>query len=173
MTIARLEILLLEAAVGHLDSDAVKAAIASCMAQGLWVDAFTDALSPADLRGFEAFAVLESSAHQLGIPPPEPHTVVQRLLRHYLTDIAEGVIAPRAGMEKVVQRIPREEPQPPCRYLGESRGLHHLIGCYWSYGDLEERPAEVSYAGQFGDAAIRGLDQAIVSLAQQWLARQR
>ena len=55
--------------------------------------------------------------------------------------------------------------------VGRSRDLQQLIGAYWSYGELRERPAELSIDGRFGDEAIAQLDQHVIGFARDWLER--
>ena len=54
-------------------------------------------------------------------------------------------------------------------YVGDSHGIQQLIGYFWGYDDLEERPREVSFDGRYGADAFQALDQEVVRLAHQWL----
>jgi hypothetical protein len=87
-----------------------------------------------------------------------------------LRRIAAGSVRPRAGLgELVAAHVGLPEPPGAARFVGEEYGIAELIGCYWGYDDLEERPTEVSVARQFGARAIEALDAEVVRLAQSWL----
>ncbi|WP_372717601.1 hypothetical protein [Novipirellula sp.] len=58
---------------------------------------------------------------------------------------------------------------PTKKYLGDSHGIHHLIGLYWAHDDLCDRPHEVSLNGKYGDEAIAELDVEIVRAANTWM----
>ena len=54
-------------------------------------------------------------------------------------------------------------------YVGEEYGVAQLIGYFYGYDDLEERPAEVSFDGRYGAEAIASLDAEVIRLAKAWL----
>jgi hypothetical protein len=86
-----------------------------------------------------------------------------------LRRIANRSAGPRVGLGELVAAH-RKLPEPGGGgFVGEEYGIAELIGCYWGYDDLEERPTEVSVAGQFGAKAIAALDAEVIRLAQQWL----
>lgn len=53
--------------------------------------------------------------------------------------------------------------------VGDSHGIEHLMGAYYGYDDLDERPDEVSFEGRYGADAIAALDDDIRRLAAEWL----
>lgn len=94
---------------------------------------------------------------------------VEWVLAGILRRIANGSVRPRVGLgELVAAHLALPEPET-ARFVGEEYGIAELIGCHWGYDDLEERPAEVSVAGQFGTKAIAALDAEVIRLAQSWL----
>jgi hypothetical protein len=94
---------------------------------------------------------------------------VERELAGILRKIANGWVGPRVGLGELVAAH-RGLPEPEgARFVGEEYGIAELIGCYWGYDDLEERPTEVSVAGHFGASAIAALDTEVVRLAQAWI----
>jgi hypothetical protein len=48
-------------------------------------------------------------------------------------------------------------------------GIAALIGLYYGYDDLEERPHEVSFEGKYGPQAFPALDAEVARLARAWL----
>ena len=94
---------------------------------------------------------------------------VERELAGILRRIASGSVPPRDGLGELVE-LHLGQPQPDgVRYVGEEYGIAELIGIYWGYDDLEERPAEVSVAGLHGHKAMVALDAEVVRLARAWL----
>ncbi len=91
-----------------------------------------------------------------------------------LTDIVSGSVAPYAGLERLMNDVVRahvngETGAGAGHYVGESRGLQHLIGAYWGYDELLERPSEISVAGGYGDDAIAALNAHVIEFARDWL----
>jgi hypothetical protein len=86
-----------------------------------------------------------------------------------LRRVASGSVLPRVGLGELVRAHLRLPEPTTGRFVGEEYGIAELIGCYWGYDDLEERPTEVSVGGHFGAPAIAALDAEVVRLARAWL----
>ena len=95
---------------------------------------------------------------------------VEREFAGILQRIASGFVAPRAGLAELVDLHLRQPDPEGVRYVGEEYGVAQLIGYFYGYDDLEERPAEVSFAGLHGRQAMAALDAEVVRLALAWLA---
>jgi hypothetical protein len=119
----------------------------------------------------ELTPIFERLCERRGVPLPAireaRRTVTQRILR----DIAEDNAPPEAGLALIVRELePWQEDEPDAStstYLGQSWGLHHLVGAYWSYDDLRDGTASID--GTIGMAAIPLLDAEVVRLAHEWL----
>lgn len=101
------------------------------------------------------------------LEPSNPKTVAQ--FAAILSRIARGLVPPRAGLGELVasyQAAPQEEAP---RYVGDEYGIALLYGYFYAYDDLEERPLEVSFAGEYGSAAFQALDREVVRLAGDWV----
>ncbi len=61
----------------------------------------------------------------------------------------------------------RTSPISSTRYVGDQRGLQHLIGAFYTYDDLYERPNEVSFEGIYGPAAVPVDDRYVRQLAAE------
>jgi hypothetical protein len=115
--------------------------------------------------------LFERALRDLAIALPSKEEAVCSLLRHHVGRIAEGLVPPRDGMRSVLNEVyyPADLYTETTKYVGDSHGLQHLLGSFYSYDDLEERPEEVSFEGKFGEEALVGLDRHIVSLAKSWI----
>jgi hypothetical protein len=95
---------------------------------------------------------------------------IERALAGAIRRIATGEVEPRRGLGEVVTTYYRSPEPAAARYVGEEYGIAQLIGYYYGYDDLEERPAEVSFEGRSGASAVAALDAEVVRLAQAWIA---
>lgn len=89
------------------------------------------------------------------------------VIRSLLSDIAEGRSQPEGGLAQLMRDVvrPHLRSSPTgFTYVGEERGLHHLIGLHDQYDDVRERP------GSFDADAIARLDRHVVEQARAWLA---
>jgi hypothetical protein len=88
-----------------------------------------------------------------------------------LQAIASGDLPPRQGMYRVVNELyhPHISKQPAREYVGDQRGLQHLVGAFYAYDELYERPTEVSFEGFYGPAAVPAFDRHVKQLANEWL----
>ncbi len=121
----------------------------------------------------EAGPLFERACAELSVDVPTRDEAVDELLRHHLESIASGASEPREGLESVMREIywPHFAGEPCKEYVGDSRGMQHLIGAYWSYDDLTERPREVSWNGKFGAEAIARWGDSVRQYARDWLQK--
>jgi hypothetical protein len=84
--------------------------------------------------------------------------------------IATGAVQPRVGLSELVTTYHGSPDLDDGGFVGQEYGIAQLIGYFYGYDDLEERPAEVSFEGHSGARAIAALDVEIVRLARAWLA---
>jgi hypothetical protein len=127
-----------------------------------------------DLTLADVGPVFERLCDSLGCPVPTSDEAVDTAIAAQLSDIASGSVAPHAGLERLMNDIVRphvneETAAGEYQYVGESRRLQHLIGAYWGYDEIRERPSEVSIDGQCGDDAIALLNTQVVEFAREWL----
>jgi hypothetical protein len=105
----------------------------------------------------------------LGQARPTLEQARRTVTRAILQDIIDGTIAPEACLAHLVRGITPWKEEPPDAYVGDSWGLQHLVGLYWNYDDLRERPT-ASIDGKHGNDAIPLLDREVISRAREWLA---
>ena len=115
--------------------------------------------------------LFERVCAELNVGIPTKDEAVDELLRHHLRSIASGTTQPREGLEAVMREVywPHFAGEPCKEYVGDSRGMQHLIGAYWSYDDLTERPREVSWDGKYGAEALARWGDSVRQYARDWL----
>jgi hypothetical protein len=121
----------------------------------------------------EAAPIFEKICAERKIKIPTKDEAIDELLRFQLESIESGAIAPRKGLEAMMQEIyhPYFAGEPSKEYVGDSRGMEHLIGAYWSYDDLVERPHQVSWSGKYGAEAIASWEESVRQYARDWIQK--
>ena len=121
----------------------------------------------------EAAPFFEKICAEYKVKIPTKDEAINELLRFHLEAIASGAIVPRKGLEVMMREIyyPFTADEPCKKYVGDSRGIEHLIGAYWGYDDLIERPHEVSCDGKYGAAAIAAWEELVRQDARNWLQK--
>jgi hypothetical protein len=118
--------------------------------------------------------VFERLCDALHCSVPTLYQAIDTVVAAQLSDIVNGSIAPYAGLERLMNDVVRphvnqESAAASGQYVGESRGLQNLIGAYWGYDELRERPSEISVDGKYGDDAIAALNAHVIEFARDWL----
>ena len=117
--------------------------------------------------------LFERGLQEAGIRLPTTADAIWVVTRYHMHRIARGDVPPREGarrlIEEVYHRANLYSMSKKC--MGDSHGLETLIGNFYSYDDLEERPAEVSCDGLYGEEAKEALGEHIVNDAREWLGR--
>ena len=120
----------------------------------------------------DAGPLFERVCSESGVAVPTTDEAIDELLRHRLESIASGHCPPREGLEAVMQEICPHFAAEPCKaHVGDSRGMQHLIGAFWSHGDLVDRPHEVSWDGKHGAEAIARWEECVRQYARDWLQK--
>ena len=158
--------------LGLQDTESLVRAADSLLADGHTVPAVIE-LSILDSPVMaEAAPVFERVCAELGVTIPNKVEAVDELLRTYLESIASGARPPREGLAAIMREVyfPHMAGEPCKRYVGDSHGMEHLIGAYWAYDDLTERP-ECSWDGKHGAEAITSWEQSVRQYARDWLEK--
>ena len=119
----------------------------------------------------------EVACRQLDHPIPTLGDAVRIAAAGALSGIVSGKTEPHAGLRElraIYERVwPLEKPDPSvpeqAKTLGGEFGFSELLGAYYGYDDLLERPTEVSFQGKFGAEALEALDGFVVAKASEWL----
>jgi hypothetical protein len=121
----------------------------------------------------EAAPIFENICAEYKIKIPTKDEAINKLLRFQSESIASGAIAPRKGLEATMREsyFPYFAGELSKKYVGDSRGMEHLIGAYWSYDDLVERPRQVSWSGKYGAEAIESWEESVRQYARDWIQK--
>ena len=122
-----------------------------------------------DLNVDELESIFRKLLRSLGQPSPTLEQARRTVTRATLQDIIDGTTTPETGLAHLVRDVTPWKDDPPHTYVGDSWGLHHLVGLYWNYDELRERPT-ASIDGKYGNDAIPLLDREVMSQAREWLA---
>lgn len=117
--------------------------------------------------------LFERVCAELGVMIPSKDGAIDDLLRSYLESIAAGTIPAHDGLSAIMREVyfPHFASEPCKKYVGDSRDMEHLIGAYWAYDDLTDRPRECSWDGKYGAEAIASWEQSVRQHARDWLAK--
>ena len=158
--------------LGALGSDATRATIDRALDEGIYLDAFIDAVHPGPYplpdQLTKAFHALLAARN---VVVPERREAMHRVIASHLRRVADERNDARvelAAMIAAIDHVP-ELRDHVTTFLGDAFGIERLIGQHWSFDELEERPDEVSCGGFHGAAAIRHLKELIRLEAIRWL----
>lgn len=156
--------------LGIAHADEIKSLVNDLLDNEVYSDDFIDILDSNPTRMNEVVAPLTSYLNSIGIRIPNSEQAVWDLIAYHALAIAEGKIDPLKGLNSMIRDVywNYDFSNSTREYLGDSHGIEQLIGYYWGYEDLVERPTEVSGNGQYGDDAIVELKKEIKREALQW-----
>ncbi len=157
-------------AIGAITSKELQEAADDALNQGVYSYSLGELATSSEPIMVVAGPLFEAALRELGISRPSKEHAVNLLLEHYVRSIAEERVAAYEGLERIVRELyyPVIEKEKVSRYAGDSRKIHHLLGAYYAYDDLSDRPDEVSYDGKFGREAVKALDHQVIELAREW-----
>lgn len=120
----------------------------------------------------EAGPIFERACAEIGVTIPSRDEAIDELLHTYLESIASGTRPPHDDLAAMMREVyfPHFASEPCKQYVGDSRGMDHLIGAYWAYDDLTGRP-ECSWDGKHGAEAIASWEQSVRQYARDWLEK--
>lgn len=122
---------------------------------------------------FEINSIFKSVLRELEVELPTEDEAIMMLLCYHIEKIAEGRTPPRERMETIMEEIyyPGKLFEKEKEFVGESHDLNHLIGCYYSYDDIEERPKKWILGRLSDKKSMKALDQEMIEHAKEWLKR--
>jgi len=106
-----------------------------------------------------------------GIAIPDRERAIWILLAHYIRRIATSPNDPFTPLNELINDLYWDYgfDQQPGSCLGESHGIHHLIGHYWMHDYMLDEPQSATYNGKSGAEAIDELKRVISDDAQSWI----
>ncbi|MCL4296767.1 MAG: hypothetical protein KJ077_13605 [Anaerolineae bacterium] len=158
---------------GQLSTQEMQNLVDGLLNEGIYADEFLNVIYPKyDTREIVG-AAFEKSLKVLEIVVPNYEEAVWVILRYHISQIASKEIDALDGLKELITEVYEEYNfhAKAKEYLGDSHGIEHLIGLYWSYDDTIKRPTEISINGKYGEEAIEEVKKEIVIEAEKWVAR--
>jgi hypothetical protein len=161
---ARLQLAAARYALGTATSEELVQVADSVLDEGLYLQALGELATLGRPVISEAGPLFENALVEIGLRVPSREEAIATLLRNYVGAIAGATVAPEEGLRRIIQDVyfPADLYGHTKQFVGDSHGLQHLIGCFYTYDDVRE--------SEFGEETIKALDQQVVTLAKQWLA---
>ena len=143
----------------------------SLLNAGLYDDALVATIdaSPSILSNVEP--PFRHFLENVSIQPPEYETSIWHLLYFHMRRIAQTLGDPLLPLNDLVNDVYYDYRFHEKRgnYLGESHGIHHLIGDYWLNDDLLDRENEIVYNGKTGAEILNEVRESTRRSASEWL----
>lgn len=121
------------------------------------------------LTHHEAEHLFTASLAALGFQAPSAREAADVLVRHHLSQIVSGTVAPEEGLHAMMQEAYWPEISRN-KYGQADGGLRELIGCYWSYEDLATA-SSLDTPGLDGQASLKALNDDVKKYAAEWLSQ--
>ena len=139
----------------------------------IYSPSLVDAALDAEECLWEIGAAFEQALDELGLMLSETrHECCWEVLRYCITQIANQGIEPLTGLNGVMEVYRGCQLYGQSRhYVGDSHDIHELVGAYWSYGELLERPEEITHDGLAGEEAILALNADVIEMCKVWLGK--
>jgi hypothetical protein len=156
--------------IQRISAEELKRAADIALDQGLYSDSLGALATTRDPIMADAGPLFEAALRELRISLPSKEDALNSLLEQYVQQIAEGVIRAYEGLDLLIRELyyPYIQNENVSQYAGDSRGIHHLLGAYYGYDDLQASPELVSFEGKYGREAVEALDCQVVKLATEW-----
>lgn len=154
---------------GHLNTQDMQKIIDGLLNEGTYADEFLDVIYPDYDTREEVGAAFKRSLKALGIVAPNYEEAVWTILRHYVSRIANQEIDALDGLKELMREMDYNFHAKTKKYLGDSHGVEYLIGLYWDYYDVLEKPTEISINGKYGEEAIGEIKKEILIEAEKWV----
>lgn len=141
---------------------------------GIYSLSIVDAALDAEERLGEIGPAFEKALSELAVTLPESREeCCWEALRHYIKQIANKEVKPLTGLGGVMEVYMGclQLFEHSKHYVGDSHDIHELIGAYWGYDDLFERPQEITYNELAGEEAVLALDVDVVESCRAWLSK--
>ncbi|MEL6106214.1 MAG: hypothetical protein AAFU85_09260 [Planctomycetota bacterium] len=102
---------------------------------------------------------------------PDRDTAIWGILEYHIDRIARRSGDPLDRLREMMDAVYYEYDfrEKTIQWLGDSHGIHHLVGYFWVRESLMDRPDEVSCNGKYGVEGLAELKNEIVEAAKTWL----
>jgi hypothetical protein len=119
----------------------------------------------------DAGPLFEKALDELGVPLPDVGQARWTLLRYHIQRMVNEEVDPRSGVKAIIDEVYHSSHfhEQDKEYAGDSIGIQALLGNYYAFDELLERPLEVSCDGKFGAEAVTALENHLLDDAREWL----
>lgn len=124
------------------------------------------------LTHHEAEHLFTASMAALGFQAPSAREAADMLVRHHLSQIVSGTVAPEEGLHAMMQKAywPEISKDQSSVYVGDNYDLQYLIGAYWNYEDLATA-SSLDTPGLDVQACLKALNDDVRKYAAEWLSQ--
>ena len=124
--------------LGDLPSEELARIADALLTEGVYSQAIGELATTRHLVMADAGPLFEQTLRDLNVDTPSREEAVWVLLRYHIGRIAYEDVAPREGLQSVLDVYHRADLYTQNQtYVGDSHGIEHLIGAYWIYDDLQ------------------------------------
>jgi hypothetical protein len=158
-------------AMGKLNADEIKATIHKLVEDDFYLDEFLDALEPSRPRMDEVLpAFLAAISHQ-GFVLPNREQAVWQLIEHHLRVVDSGAASPLSQLELLIADVywDYDFHTATKEFLGDSHGIEHLVGLYWSADALRVNTQGIGCNEKHGEEVWAELNHQIATKSKRWL----
>ncbi len=168
MSVPSIQVAAARLALGVLTSAELVRAADEALELGVYSDSLGELATVSNPIMAEVGPIFLKSLKELGISCPSKEEAAWMLLRHHIARIANETIPAREGLRQMMREVyyPANLSVRATKCVGDSHGLEYLIGDFYAYDDLEERPTEVSFEEKYGEEAIQALDRQVIRHAK-------
>ena len=145
----------------------------SALEEEVYSPSLVDAALDAKEELWEIGTAFEKALTELEITlPTSQEKCCWEILSYHIEQIANEEVKPLTGLEGLMEVYRGCQLQEQSKdYAGDSHDIHYLVGAYWGYDELFERPQEITYHKLTGEAAFLELDADVISMCKVWLGK--
>jgi hypothetical protein len=168
-----LEYMAARIAFGIATANEIQSIVDALLKDGFYSDEFIAITDSKPTRLAEVLEPFKTYLQSQGISIPTKEKAVWQLITYHVARISSGQDEPLVGLQNLISDVYWDYDFGACtkEVLGDSHGIEQLVGLYWGYDDIMERPQEVSLNGKYGDEAISETKKQIVKAAEAWIEK--
>lgn len=159
--------------LGIITSDDLQQAVDQALQSGIYSPSLSEIADSTSPIISSVGPMFDVALTELGLDVPTLDDAIYYMVRYLLNNILSGSTKPREGLrlleKDVYSAANLHEMDMEC--VGDSHGLQQLIGCYWTYEEVDAQLKREFGEGKVG--VFNGyseLDAEALKCAKQWLA---
>jgi hypothetical protein len=165
----KLEYIANKLAFNKVSADEIQAVVDGLLNEGTYSDDFLEIINSTPACLAEVLPPFLKYLKSLGIYIPSKDEAVWNLIAHHIRKIADKEVPPTDGLTKLIEDVywDYDFHSSARQYLGDSHGIHCLIGLFWEYDDICDCANE-KYYGKPVTEMIEELKLAVIEEARRW-----